>query len=343
MTNKPHEMLPPAAQVLQMLMGKVISQSVSTAAKLSIADHLAEGPLGIAELAERVSGKPAPLLALMRALASIGVFAEVADSRFANTPLSDVLRARGPESMRSMALFLGEEPTWRATGDLEHTIRTGQSAFHKIYGEHPYEYFGKRVRECPYYDEAFTNFSNQETDAILQAASFADAGTIVDVGGGHGTTLSKILQRNPRQHGVLFDQRHVVERAGYVLDSAGVADRCKIVAGNFFDAVPPGGDAYLIKHVLFNWDDETAVRILRAVRRAASPTSRLFVIDPVLDGGPGQSFEKFMGVEMMVVHDGGRQRTQAEFAQLLASGGFTLVRVVATHAPSSVIEAVPAH
>ncbi len=330
---------PPSAKLLEMLTGKWISQAISTAAKLNIADQLADGPVQISRLAERSNTNPRALLGLMRALASVGVFAETEPHHFANTPMSEGLQTR-PESIRALALFLGDRPTWDAWGELAYSVRTGESAFKHVHGELPYEYFGKRP-DCAYYDEAFTSFSNQETAAVLHAAPFSEIKKLVDIGGGHGTMLCSSLRQNETQEGILFDQAHVVAGAGPVVDSFGVGSRCSIVPGDFFESVPEGADGYLIKHVLFNWDDERASRILTVVRRAMSKDARLFIVDPVIRPGPGQVFAKFMDLEMMVLHQGGCQRTQAEFDQLLSKAGFKLVKVTDTPAPSSVVEAVP--
>jgi hypothetical protein len=332
---------PPPALVLQMLTGKWVSQAISTAAQLRIPDLLVAGPQSLEDLSTASQTNARSLLGLLRALASVGVFAERGETRFENTPLSEVLRSDVPRSMRALALFLGEQPTWRAWGELPYTIRTGRSAFRQAHGELPYEYFAKHPEAASYFNEAFTSFSAQEMDAIHKAFEFSAAETLVDVGGGQGAMLASILRKNARQKGILFDQSHVVRGAEGVVASYEVVPRCEIVGGDFFVSVPAGADGYLLKHVLFNWNDEDALKILTNVRRAVPPKGRLYVIDPVIQPGSGQTFAKFMDLEMMVLYDGGCQRTQAEFAKLFDRAGFKLLRVVDTEAPSSIIEAVP--
>lgn len=342
MTTPPNEpAMPPSVALVQMLSGKWISQAISTAAKLDIADHLSDGPKSLSELAENTSTHPRALMGLMRALSSIGMFTETPDSLFANTPLSSALCAEAAGSVRSLALFIGDRPSWDAWGELVHAVRTGTSAFKHVHGELPYEYFGKRAKECAYYDEAFTNFSNQEMDAVLRVTPFSNVARLIDIGGGLGTMLCASLRANPKQYGVLFDQPHIVRGAGPIIESFGVGDRCEVVGGDFFESVPQGGDGYLIKHVLFNWDDERALQILTNIRRVMSKEARLFVVDPVIRPGMGQTFAKFLDLEMMVLHDGGCQRTEHEFRELLSRAGFEILKLVDTDAPSSVIEAVP--
>jgi hypothetical protein len=332
---------PPPALVLQMLTGKWVSQAISTAAQLRIPDLLAAGARSLEDLAAESQTNTRSLLGLLRALASVGVFAERSDTRFENTPMSEVLRSDAPRSMRALALFLGDQPTWRAWGELPYTIRTGRSAFRQAHGELPYEYFAKHPEAASYFNEAFTSFSAQEMDAIHKAFDFSKTETLVDVGGGQGAMLASILRKNARQRGILFDQSHVVRGAEAIIASYEVVQRCEIMGGDFFVSVPAGAEGYLLKHVLFNWNDDDALKILTSVRRAMPPEGRLYVIDPVIQPGNGQTFAKFMDLEMMVLHDGGCQRTQAEFAKLLERAAFKMLRVVDTEAPSSIIEAAP--
>jgi hypothetical protein len=332
---------PAGAVILELLTGKWISQAITTAARLDLARHLSKGPASVAELAASSSANERALLGLLRALASVGIFSETEDGRFENTALSDALRADVPGSARALALFLGDAPTWNAWRELPYTIRTGKSAFKHANGSFPYEFFPKDP-ELAYFDEAFTNFSNQEMDAIHRAFDFSKIDTLVDVGGGQGAMLCSTLARNSRQTGILFDQPRVLEGASRVLATFGVGARCKLVGGDFFEGVPGGADGYMLKHVLFNWDDDRAVAILRSIRKAMASAGRLIIIDPVIQPGIGQTFAKFMDLEMMVLYEGGCQRTEAGFSKILGAAGFKVARVVSTDAPSSVLEALPA-
>jgi hypothetical protein len=278
---------------------------------------------------------------LLRALASVGVFSEQAVGMFENTPLSDALRATAPASMRSMALFIGEHPSWDAWGELLFTIRTGKSAFEKVNGALPFEYFAQHPEAARYFNEAMTGFSGQEIDAIHRAFDFSGVQTLVDVGGGHGAMLCSTLRRNPGQNGILFDRLQVVGGAGPVIASFDVGGRCKVVEGDFFESVPDGADGYILKHILHDWNDEQACAILRTIRRAISEKGRLFVIDPVIRPGNEPTFAKLLDIEMMVIYNDGRERTEAELAALCGASGFKIMRVVDTEAPSSVTELAP--
>lgn len=333
------EKLPAPLALLRMLTGKWVSQAISTAAQLNLADHLAAGPKPVSELSSISKTNQRALCGLLRALASVGVFAEISEGEFANTPLSEALRARSEGSMRAMALLFGEQPTWAAWGDLGYTIRTGKSSFERVNGLPTFEYFRKNAETSPYFHEAFSANSAQETEAIHRAFDFSGLDSLVDVGGGQGALLCSILKRNPLQRGTLFDQAHVVAGADAVIAASGVGPRCSIASGDFFKEVPARSAGYLLKHVIFNWKDELAVEILKTVRRAMAPTSKLFIIDPVILAGSGQTFEKFLDLEMRVLYEGAGERSETEFRALFAAAGLKLDRIVHTDLPTcSILE-----
>jgi hypothetical protein len=332
--------VPPPVAILQLLTGKWVSQAISVAAELGIADHLAAGPRNIAELALSAESDPGSLERLLRALASVGVFEQDESGRFANTALSDALRAKVPGSMRAMSIFFGDHPTWDAWGELLYSVRNGKSAFQQVHGELPFQFWPKHPRAASYFNDAMTGFSAQEVAAIHRAFDFSQVETLVDIGGGHGALLCSSLQRNRSQYGVLFDLPHVIASAAPVVAGADVGTRCQLVAGNFFEQVPVG-DGYILKHILHDWKDEDAVAILRAIRRVAPEGSRVFVMEAVMRPGNQPDFAKLMDLEMLVLYDGGRERTQADFTQLFNAAGFKLTRVVPTDSPASVLEAVP--
>ena len=331
--------LPAPVAILQMLSGKWVSQAVYVAAELGLADHLAAGPSGIPELARRADVDGPSLHRLLRALASVGVFKEDSDGRFTNTELSEALRSDVPGSMRSMAKFYGDHPTWDAWGELLYSVRTGKSAFQKVHGLLPFEFLAKNPRASAYFNEAMTGFSAQEIAAVHAAFDFSGVKTVVDVGGGHGALLCSILERNPEQRGILFDQPHVIDGAHAALAKSPVANRCKTVGGDFFKEVPQGADGYVLKHILHDWNDEQATAIASTIRRVMTPGSRLFVIETVIQPGNEPSFSKLLDLEMLVLYNGGRERTQQEFAKLFADAGLRLTRVVETQGPACVIEA----
>ncbi len=333
--------VPAPVVILHMLTGKWVSQAITVAARLGIADHLAQGAGTVEALAERTGAHLPSLRRLLRALASVGVFAEASEGRFANTPLSEVLRTEIPGSMRSMAILYGDHPTWDAWGELLHCIRTGRSGFKKAHGVLPFEYLAQNPDAARSYNEAMTGFSAQEVQAIHQAINLSAVHTLVDVGGGHGTLLCSSLHKYPHQRGILFDQPGVIATAAAVVATSGIAPRCELVAGNFFESVPSVGDGYLLKHILHDWKDEDAAAILRTVRRAMRPDARLFVIDAVIEPGNDPSFAKLLDLEMLVLYDSGRERTRSEFTDLFRASGFELVRVVPTQALPCILEAKP--
>jgi hypothetical protein len=323
--------------MMQMLSARWVSSALSVAAQLGIADDLAAGPKRVEDVARGVGAQPGPMRRLLRALASVGVFAEDEQGRFANTPLSETLRAV-PGSARGMAMLFGEKSMALAWAELLHSIVTGQTAFEKVHGQPVFEYLDRHEDVARVFNEAMTSRSAMEAAAVTGAFDFSSAERLVDVAGGHGLLLATVLAKNPSQRGVLFDLPKVVAGAAPALERAGVASRCEVVGGNFFEGVPRGADGYILKHILHDWDDESSVRILRNIHAAANSQTRLIVIECVIAPGNAPHFGKLLDLQMLVVA-GGRERTRAEWEALLAAGGFSLVRVVDTLGPLSVLEA----
>ena len=247
----------PSQQLVQMTMGSWISRAIYVAAKLRIADHLAAGPRAAKELAAAAGVAPGPLYRVLRALASVDVFAQQADGRFRLNPLADLLRADGPESLSAFAVMLGEEQD-RCWGDLLETVRTGEPAFERLYGRPIFDYLAEHPEQARIFDAAMSNFSGRETRAVLNAYDLSDVRTLADIGGGLGTKLAHFLGRYPTMRGLLFDLPHVVERARPLLEAAGVSGRCDVQGGNFFETAPGGADAYLLGHIIHDWDDAKA-------------------------------------------------------------------------------------
>jgi hypothetical protein len=270
----------------------------------------------------------------------MGVFAEDAEGRFVLTPLAEGLRADAPASMRAFIMMMGEDWHWRAWGELLESVRTGQSAFEHVFGCGLFAYFAARPEAARVFDAAMTSRTDQEKAAVLAAYDWP-AGTIVDVGGGVGALLAAILARRPDAHGVLFDLPHVTTDATERIEQAGVSQRCKVVAGDFFQEVPPGGDLYLLKKIIHDWDDQHALAILRNCRAAIADGGRLLVIEHVLAPGNAPSWGKLLDLQMLVVTHGGRERSEAEYRALLRQAGFELERVIPTASITSLIEAVP--
>lgn len=330
-----------AATMGAMIMGFRTTQLVHTAARLGIADLLVEGPRDASALADAVGAHPRALYRLLRALASVGVFVEADDGRFELTPLAQTLRSDVPGSLRDLALLYGDEWLWRAYGRTCYSVTTGLPAFDLVHEQPLFEYLSLHPEAASTFDAAMTAFSERETAAILAAFDFSGAGQVVDVGGGRGALLASILDTNPRVRGVLFDRPPVVEVARDLLNRAGVADRCTLIAGDFFEAaLPEGGDVYVLKSVLHDWDDARSIAILQRCREAMGPDSRLVVVERLVPDGRGPSEAKLFDINMLVV-TGGLERTEAEYRRIFEAAGFELARSVPTRAPVSIIEGVP--
>lgn len=330
----------PHQELARLMSGYWLSQAVYVAAKLGLADALHAGPRTAVDLA-RESGAHAPsLYRLLRALASIGIFAEDDDARFTLTPLAEPLRSDVPGSQRALAIMMGEEH-YRAYGDLLGSVCTGQTAFDKIFGKPVFDYLAGEPVKAAIFDEAMTGIHGRETAAMLDSYDFSGVRLLADIGGGNGSTLAAVLERHPPMRGILFDLPGVVERAKERIEAAGLAARCQLVEGNFFESVPGSADAYLFRHILHDWNDEQALTILRNCRARVAETARLLVVETVIPPGNDFCFGKLLDLTMLVI-PGGKERTEEEYRQLFATAGFRLARVVPTAADVSVIEGEPA-
>jgi hypothetical protein len=287
-----------------------------------------------------------PLYRLLRALAGVGVFAQQADGRFRLNRAAELLREDGADSLWATVVMLGEEQH-RCWDDLIETVRTGEPAFERLYGRPVFDYLGEHPEQARIFDAAMTGFSGRETRAILDAYDLSGVGTLADIGGGAGSKLAGILGRYPAMRGLLFDLPHVVERARPVLEAAGVSERCDVQGGDFFERAPVGADAYVLGHIIHDWDDAKAGRILDNLRRAMSSGARLVVVEYVIpevaavSSGDGASLGKWLDLHMLVAA-GGLERTELEYRRLFAAHGFRLTGVVPTAGDVSVIEARPA-
>jgi hypothetical protein len=327
-----------AAELTRLVNGFQVSQAISVAATLGIADLLADGPRTSDELAAATDCHADALYRVLRALASVGVLAEGEGRAFELTEMGEHLRSDAPESIAGWAAHVGRPYYFQAWGNLVHSVRTGESAFRVVHGVDAWEYRARHPEEGAFFDRGMTDLATRATAGVLESHDFSGYRTVVDVGGGHGALLAAVLARNPGQQGVLFDLPHVVEGAGPVLEAAGVADRCRVESGSFFDSAPEGGDAYILKSVLHDWDDDGALKILRACRRAMAEGATLVVVERDL-GPPNEAPQgKFSDLNMLVVL-GGRERTVDEYGQLFAATGFELTGATLTGGGLSVIEA----
>jgi hypothetical protein len=280
------------------------------------------------------------LYRLLRALASVGIFTEVEPEQFGLTPMAEALRADAPASQRGMARLLAGEANWRTWGQLGHSVQTGQSAFQHVHGLDVWEYREQHPEANAVFNAAMTSGSALQAAAIVDAYDFSGFGTLMDVAGGHGLLLTTILAANPTLRGILAEQPHVVATARSILEESAVADRCTVVEVDFFASVPSGADAYVLKWIIHDWDDERALAILRNCRRAMSMDGTLLLAEAVIPPGDTPSPGKLADLQMMVAA-GGQERTEAEFRALFEAAGFMLTRIVPTRSPLSVIEGKP--
>jgi O-methyltransferase domain/Dimerisation domain len=329
----------------QLLRGSLVTQLIHAAAKLGVADLLAEGPRSAHELAAALHVDGQALYRVLRALASLGIFAESAPGVFRLTPLAELLKSDVPGSLRGSAIFYGEPWWWDACGRLLYSVTTGRPAFDQVHGTPLFAYLDQMEEAARIFNQHQTNMTEQDAAAVIAAYDFTTRTTVVDVGGGHGALAAAILKASPKTRAVLFDRPGVVEGARTRLQAAGVADRCTYAVGDFFAAVPDDGDTYVLKDIVHDWDDERAVVILGNCRRAMHQRSRgaavLLVVEKVIPPGDAPFAGKFTDITMLLAV-GGRERTAEEYRSLLTAAGFSLTRIVPTASPASVIEAVPA-
>jgi len=316
--------------------GILAAQAIHVATKLRIPDLLASGPKTIAELASSCGAHPPTLERLLRALTTLEMFALAPDGRFRNTPLTEVLRTDHPQSRRDGALFLPAPFLWRPLGELYESVRTGEPAFPAIFGQSFFDYLADHPADASLFNSVMTQGIAWTTPALLAAYDFSRFERLVDVGGGQGALLRDILAATPSLQGVLFDLPQVVAGACEVL-KGDPGERSQTVGGNFFDSVPAGADAYLLKGVLHDWPDDDAVRILRNTRRAIRPDGTLLLIESIVDSAARPA--GLIDLLMLVI--GGRERTEADFRSLLDSTRFSLTRIIPTEA-SWLIECHPA-
>lgn len=330
---------PPQAVLGQLINGYWASFTVIAAAQLGVADALGPEPTHVDVLAEKTRCDAGALYRLLRALASLGIFAETDRPRtFAHTRLSEALRSNVPGSMHGLATMTGLLHA-RAWPDVAHAVRTGGTAFNKVFGSEIFDYLPTDAEAAAAFDRAMTGYTASTAAAVAGAYDFSEVRRLLDVGGGSGALLASIAARHPHVSGVTLDLPHVAARATEHLARTGVADRCEALGGDFFESVPAGFDAYALKMILHDWSDERSLAILKNVRKAMGPSGRLLVIDAVLPEGNAPSPGKLIDINMLVM-TGGRERTEREFRDLLSASGFELVRVVRAGA-TDIVEGRP--
>ncbi len=331
---------PPAARLGQMLSGYWISQGIYVTAKLGLADLLQDRSATADELAARTNTHPLSLYRLLRMLASMGVFVEDDAKRFSLTEVGQCLRSDVEGSQRAMAIMSGEEH-YRSWCDLLYSVQTGLPAFDKIYGMPVFDWLSQHPEQAANFDAAMVSVHGRETAAFLKAYDFSGIQTLADVGGGNGSVLIPTLQANPQLRGMLFDLPGVIARATPNFAAAGLLERCQLISGSFFESMPAGADAYMMRHIIHDWNDEQCLTILKNIHRVLPATGRLLVSESVIPPGNDPFFGKLLDLNMLVI-PGGQERTAQEYETLFAKAGFKLTRIVPTTTELSIIEACKA-
>lgn len=312
--------------ILGLLAGKWISQAISTAASLGVADALLAGPLAIDELAGRLACDRSMLERLMRVLVGEGLF-ELSDDDLYHVTATGRLLAEGDHHhLKELAMFMGCPAQWAPWAFLSKGIRKGASAYEMTHGRSLYAWLDTHPEDARLYDEGVDRFTSEVARRAAEAFDFSSVRRVVDVGGGLGTLLAEVLERWPKVEGVLVDRPNVLSRARAKLDGRGLLARCELIAGDFFDPLPAGADVYLVKHVLHNWGDEDAVRILSRCREAVAPSGAVLVVEGMIHPGSGRNMPRLMDLEMMVLFGKGKERTKREFQVLFRAAGLSLER-----------------
>jgi ubiquinone/menaquinone biosynthesis C-methylase UbiE len=339
--SAPKQQEQPQIAMLQIISGFWISRAVFVLAKLGIPDLLKTGSKTAEELASATQTHAPSLFRVLRALVSVGVLTSDNENRFGLTPLSETLVTDAPGSLRWFTISeLGQEhyPAW---GNLMHAVKTGEIAFDDFHGRDVWSYFEKNPEDAAVFNNSMSGMTAAVNETLRSLYDFSKFKKVVDVGGGHGGLLTEILKSNPELKGVLFDAPQVIEGARDRIANAGVSDRCEAVGGDFFQEVPAGCDAYVMKWIIHDWDDERSIKILKNCRSQMGPEGRLIIVDCVVPETNEPHFSKFIDLNMLVM-TGGKERTAREFEQLLAAAGFKLLQVIPTDQPTSIIEGQPA-
>ncbi|MEV6840657.1 methyltransferase [Streptomyces sp. NPDC051133] len=326
--------------LLNVIQGAVITQAIFVAAKLGVADVLADGPLPVQDIAQRVGSDAKATHRILRALAGHGIFAVRPDGSYENTALSEKLREDVADSMRGFGLLMGHPLLWEEFGHLITTVRTGEPNLPKLRGKGALDFFHATPEYAAVFFQAFGQLSESETGPILDAYDFSQFGTVVDVVAGRGNLLAGILQQAPGVKGVLYDSEIATVDSQAYFEAAGVADRFTITHGGYLDKLPAGGDAYLFKHIIHDFSEEDAVTALRNAREAIGPDGKLLVIEYVLPEHNENHLGHTIDLWLMLML-GAQDRTLAEYTELFAKAGFKVTRAVPTSAPISIIEAIP--
>jgi hypothetical protein len=366
---------PPEIAILDMIAkGQLITRSISVVTNLKIADYLVDGPKNIDQLAEKTNSHPDSLYRILRMLSSVGIFAEVKEEaenngsrQFKQTPMASLLQSNEKNSIKNLSLLLNIESFKRALDDLLYTVQTGENAFKHANDLNLFEYLQQNQKDAEIFNNAMTSLTSSQVSSISSMYDFSQFNSIVDIGGGQGSLLFTILKNNSKLHGILFDLPYAIESAknriesdGSTLDSS-IRSRCKLIAGDFFKSIPSGStataDGYILKNVILNWDDKSATVILKNCLQAMKSivksnqegkqkvNTKLLIIDVIMPPEGNEAFiGKFLDIQMLVLTQSGKIRTEKEFSKLLNSCGFDITNIIRSSDPMnflSIIEATP--
>lgn len=334
---------PPQMDLYFIQTGFWLARMLYVVAELRVADYLKDGPASSETLAQHTGADARSLYRVLRALASVGVFAEDDQGQFRLTPSANYLRSDVPGSMRPLILAMQDEAEWGSWEHATYSVKTGEPSFEHFFGMERFVYYEQHPDIRRMFDEGMAAQSEIHQAVVIASYDFSAVNTIVDVGGGNGNLLAGILKTKPTMRGILLELPTTIEHARERIEAEGVADRCTLVAGDFFVSVPEGGDTYLIQRCLHNWDDESVLKILQTIRRSVPDNGKLLIVEMLVPPGNEPAFTKFVDLVMLTSTHGGRERTEAEFRSLLEASGFTMQRVIhAGSSPMWIIEATPA-
>ena len=336
--------MPPQVKMLQMMNAYRLTQSISVAAKLGIADLVADGAKSSEELAQATGTHAPSLYRLLRAVASFGIFVEDENGRFGLTPRAAILQSNVPGSIRSYAIVQGDEWHWRMWGEILYSVKTGQPAFYHLYGMEFQDYYDQNPDVAARFDAAMVGVLGMTDAAITANYDFSTVGKVVEVGtgGGDGNLLSAILKNNSLVQGIFFDLPSRIQPAQRVIEAAGLLDRCEVVAGDVLQSFPSGGEAYIIKNLVHDYDDQRAIKLLKNCHEAIAENGKVLVVEMIVPPGNEPSLAKMVDVEALIMSAGAIERTEEQYRNLLSAAGFKLTQVISTRSPMSIIEAVAA-
>jgi len=342
MQNSPGEavQLSPVVSLRELMNGMRVTQLIYVASKLGIADLLKDGSKSVDELASKVGAHPRALYRVLRALAGIGVFAEVGDRKFELTALGEPLQDRVPGSVRARAIMNGEEVFWKPWGDLLNCVKTGDTPFNRVFGMSRLEYRERNAEVGTNFNKAMSAATVPTANAVVEAYDFSGVNRVIDLAGGRGALIAAILKRYPHVQGVLTDLPAVANEAEAFIESEGLEDRCETIGGDYYKSIPSGGDIYLLKSVIESEPDDGAVDLLKNCRRAMGNHARLLIVEPIMSPHGSPSPANVFDVHMMVM-GGGLLRTEEEYGALFEKAGFRVNRVLPTSSQASIIEGAP--